>query len=66
MAKALGLTVAIVVMKALVLLGTIVPCQLKKTLPVASVFVLTLRERLIARIAKEVKVEASFAILNGA
>jgi hypothetical protein len=66
MAKALGLAVAVVVVKALVLLGTIVPCQLEKTLPVASILILTLGERLIAGIAKEVKVEASFTVLNGA
>ncbi|KAI6760727.1 hypothetical protein HG530_009587 [Fusarium avenaceum] len=64
MSKALGLAVAIVVVKALVLLGTIVPCQLEKTLPVACILILPLGERLITRIAKEVKVEASSAILN--
>jgi hypothetical protein len=33
---------------------------------VASILILTLGERLIAGIAKEVKVEASFTVLNGA
>lgn len=66
MAETLGLTVTIMVVEALVLLGTIVPCQLEKTLPVASILILTLWEGLITRIAKEVKVEASFGILHGA
>ncbi|KAI6769010.1 hypothetical protein HG531_010114 [Fusarium graminearum] len=65
--KALGLAVAIVVLEVLFLLSAVVPSQLKKTLSVGDgLVVLALGEGLVARVAKEVKVEASLGVLKGA
>jgi hypothetical protein len=66
-AKALGLTVTIVVLEVLVLLGAVVPSQFEQALSVSNgIVVLTLREGLVARVAKEVEVEASLGVLKGA
>jgi hypothetical protein len=66
-AKSLRLAVTIMIVEVLILLGAIVPCQFEKTLPVGdSILILTFRERLIARVAEEVEVEAGLRVLEGA
>ena len=64
MAKALGLLVAVVIAKGLVLLRAIVPRQLEETLPVAGVLIGG--DTLLAGIAQEVEVEASVGRLVSA
>lgn len=64
--ETLGLLVAVVVAKVLVVLGSIVPGQLKKTLATGNVaLVLALGERLVPRVAQEVEVEAGVRVLKG-
>lgn len=61
--KALGLVVAIVVGKALILLGTVIPSQLQQAFAVACSAVL--RNTLSARVAEEVEVEARIGRFAG-
>lgn len=67
MTETLRLLVAVMVAKVLVLFGSVVPGQFKKTLAISDILVgqvASLLDRVLARVAEEVEVEACIGILD--